>query len=617
MNYLYYNNTKSFLEEYNKDFPDALANKYRELFHVSPGLYLYNSWKSSIAYLYNLIKALNSKGIVLEYIIPAGGERADAIFVGNTVSPSLMIIEMKGWRTMEIVDDYSVIADNKKEVNPAYQVLNYSGKIKYSIEGIENFNINSMVILYNILNHNKSMDGIYSGNEQELIIKELKKNLDPGFDPRTLATFVNARYRQNINLFEAVRKYHLDIKNGAMKALASEGYGLYSEQLEPYLEIINDLLTGTPGNYIIHGGPGSGKSLIALNLLLRSSAMGKQSVLSYRNNRMVASLRKLLDSISSGMSTLIKYYSTGRPGNPGVAEDKFPVHYDIAIFDESQRMTVKNIENAGKVADISVFFYDDSQILGTREQGTQSNFLKYLENPHEITLKGLYRNGNEYGEFVNKLLEGVSTIYPEPYDLQYFSDIEGLINALKTKIDHGKKSALVASFTEAKGNIHDINSQDNIRIGNKIPSGFNLYAGTGIEIRWLMDPKKEYAPFWVGGESNKLEKCASVYGAQGFEADYTGVIWGRDLVRRDNKWVLGDNCEDFEIKKLFFKGKNGDKTSYDIAMDLLVNRYRILLTRGIHGTYIFCEDSETGEYLKKQCHVEIGLNDSKFQNGCA
>ena len=129
-----------------------------------------------------------------------------------------------------------------------------------------------------------------------------------------------------------------------------------------------------------------------------------------------------------------------------------------------------------------------------------------------------------------------------------------------------------------------------------------------------MDPKKEYAPFWVGGESNKLEKCASVYGAQGFEADYTGVIWGRDLIRRDNKWVLGDNCEDFEIKRLFFKGKNGDKTSYDTAIDLLVNRYRILLTRGISGTYIFCEDRETGEYLKKQCHVEIGLNDRKFQN---
>ncbi len=316
---------------------------------------------------------------------------------------------------------------------------------------------------------------------------------------------------------------------------------------------------------------------------------------------MVESLRKLFDSISRGMSTLIKYYSTGKPWNPGVADDKFPAHYNIAIFDEAQRMTIKNIENASKVADISIFFYDDSQILGKNEKGTHSNFIKYLENPHEITLKGLYRNGNEYGEFVNNLLYNKTTIYPDYYDLKYFDDIKCLINSLRKKVNNGKKCALLASFTEAKGNKDDINSSDNIRIGNKIPSGFNLYNESEIEIRWLMDPKKDYAPFWVGGESNKLEKCASVYGAQGFESDYTGVIWGRDLVIRDNKWVLGDNCEDFEIKKIFFKGKNGDKESYDMAMDLLINRYRILLTRGIYGTYIFCEDKETGEYIKKQC----------------
>ena len=119
-----------------------------------------------------------------------------------------------------------------------------------------------------------------------------------------------------------------------------------------------------------------------------------------------------------------------------------------------------------------------------------------------------------------------------------------------------------------------------------------------------MNPKKDYAPFWVGGDSNKLESCASVYGAQGFEADYTGVIWGRDLVWRGNKWELGDNCEDFEIKKSFYKGKDGDIDSYNTAMKLLINRYRILLTRGIHGTYIFCEDEATGRYINSLINPE-------------
>ena len=59
----------------------------------------------------------------------------------------------------------------------------------------------------------------------------------------------------------------------------------------------------------------------------------------------------------------------------------FNVKYNIAIFDEAQRMTIKNIQNAGNVADISVFFYDDSQILGKREQGTSENFKKIPGKP--------------------------------------------------------------------------------------------------------------------------------------------------------------------------------------------------------------------------------------------
>ena len=76
----------------------------------------------------------------------------------------------------------------------------------------------------------------------------------------------------------------------------------------------------------------------------------------------------------------------------------------------------------------------------------------------------------------------------------------------------------------------------------------------------------------------------SVYGGQGFESDYTGVIWGRDLVWRDNKWSLGDNCEDFEIKGIFKRVEDGDTDSFNHVINLLINRYRILLTGRISGT---------------------------------
>ncbi|AAT42616.1 hypothetical protein PTO0031 [Picrophilus oshimae DSM 9789] len=87
---------------------------------------------------------------------------------------------------------------------------------------------------------------------------------------------------------------------------------------------------------------------MAINLLLRSASLNKTSVLAYRNNRMVASLRKVMNNIKHGLSVLIKYYSTGRPGNPGIAEDKFVnnqnTKFDIAIFDEVQMMNINNIK---------------------------------------------------------------------------------------------------------------------------------------------------------------------------------------------------------------------------------------------------------------------------------
>ncbi len=607
MNCLYYNDTISFLEEYenNDNFSSILTDSYRKLYNSIPDIHLINSWKGSIEYIHGIIKDLvDKKGISLEYIIPASGERADAILIGmNDNKPSIEIIEMKGWRKFNRYDNqYFVYADNKREIDPVYQVLNYEGKIRFSVNNINNYKIDSLALLYNINGPDKPHDKLYYKNNRNCLINKIREDICPGFNEKYAHEFINSGYVQNKNLFDAVRLYYNDIMNGAMSALAANGYGLYSEQLGPYMDIIDNLVNNGTGNYIIHGGPGSGKTLMAINLLLRSESLNKTSVLAYRNNRMVASLRKIMDNIKHGLSVLIKFYSTGRPGNPGIAEDDFinnqNTKFDIAIFDEAQRMTINNIKNAGNIARISVFFYDDSQILGKNEEGTRDNFIKYLDNPVEINLKGIYRNGSEYRDFVNEFLSGRYPERPEYYDLRYFDNINDMIKCLKNRVQSRKKAALVASFTEARGDIKNPNSIENIRIGHPLKSGLDIYKNSNLTIKWLMDPRKDYAPFWVDGISNNLDKCASVYGSQGFESDYTGVIWGRDLVWRNNKWTPGDNCEDFEIKRLFYKARDGDLNSFNNVINLLINRYRILLTRGISGTYIFCEDRETGDHIK-------------------
>ncbi|MGC8581974.1 MAG: DNA/RNA helicase domain-containing protein [Thermoplasmata archaeon] len=610
MNNLYCNTIKNFVSEYEKgNMVVNLANEYKTILGREPDPKLKNSWDGELKFLYTLSKELLSKeksseniGIVLEYIIPGGFERVDSIFIGgNPDTLSIAILELKGWKNIVInnIDDYFVKSNEERVINPIYQVLNYEGKIKFSVKNINNeSNIKSFVILYNISGNSK-FDKIYFKDDRNKLVDKLITLLLPSINTASIQHFLNSSYVQNQNLFEAVRKYYNDIMDGAIASLAANGYGFYSDQLEPYADIIDDLKYNRKNVYLISGGPGSGKTLIALNLLLRALSMNKKAVLAYRNNRMIESLRFLLNSIKIGLgSTLIKYYSTGNKNRPGIAED-YKDHFDIAIFDEAQRMTSNNIINGEKVADISVFFYDETQILGKNEEGFDSNFKTLLNNPRVIILKGLYRNGYEYNRFVNDLLSNKvnNNKYSYFYDLKVFNSIIDMVNSLKIKSQNKKKVALLASFTEAKGSTQS-NSLDNIRVGYPLPSSFDLYKNSNITIKWLMDPKMDYAPFWVNGGSNKMESCASVYGAQGFETDYAGLIWGRDLVYRKNSWALGENCEDFEIKVLFNDAKKGNTVSEKKVKELLINRYRILLTRGVYGTYIFFEDSETKKFFE-------------------
>ena len=169
-----------------------------------------------------------------------------------------------------------------------------------------------------------------------------------------------------------------------------------------------------------------------------------------------------------------------------------------------------------------------------------------------------------------------------------------MISFLGDKRDQNKV-ALIASFTESKGKMNSTFHPDNIRIGPSLSSGFDLYRDINYQIPWLMHPKSDYTPFWIEGKSNDLNMVSFIYGYQGFESDYIGVIWGRDFVRRGGQWkidnidVITDNIDGLA---------NCVRNNPELALKLLQNRYRIFLTRGMLGTVIFCEDEETSHYLK-------------------
>ena len=604
-NFAWFSSTAEFLKELeNPEFISSLKGKFRASFKEDPSIELVNSWASEIVFLKKALEGVDGS-IVLEYRIPGSGERADVVVISEGAERNAVILEMKGWRKGIEKSPFLYDTDQNppNQVNPIYQMLNYVGKIRFTSSSGDSFKIDGKVVLYN-MDRNDEKEILVFRSEEKRLESYLKALITRPNSNGNGIKFVQSTYKQNKALFEVIKDHYNELREGAMETLAETGFGLYLDQLSVYNRLVEAIEHNEGGQFIIQGGPGSGKTMIAVELLLRSLSMKKQSVLCYRNNRMVESLRKLFASIESGLDGVIKFFSTGRPNNPGVAEMGWQSKLDVAIFDEAQRMTLENIKLAGNAAKTTIFFYDEKQILSTEEHGTSENFSRIYPNAILMKLSGLYRNGLEYGKFVENLLNSnfdSSTL--SDYELHSFNDITQMIRELRIRQKNGR-TAIVASFTESKGNINDKQSIENIRVGYPLSSKLDLYREKRITIRWLMDPKKDYAPFWVDGQSNNMDKCASVYGSQGFEADYVGLIWGRDLVWRNGRFELGDNCEDSpggrnSLRRIFMKGKLGDKEAYEKARGLLINRYRILLTRGIKGTFIFCEDPETSTFLQQ------------------
>jgi len=588
-----------------------------------------NAWNSSIENFKKILLYVKSTGldIILEQDLPLANERIDAVLIGKNPSGKLtaIIIEFKGWTFINPVSDEIVQCDLGRSMNPEYQLENYLGKLRFCNTCSEFYDFIGVINLYNLpkVQCNLEFKNKTYFNGENLSFGSFINSLNlTEASEDEIDLFINGKYTQNNKLFDAIKNNAESIFNASRTVLAASGFGLSEEQINLLSEIENDINQGNKVTYLVQGSPGSGKTLLAISILLSSLSKNKNSILAFMNNRLIACVRDVFNNLKNAQGNqlatggVIKFYSTGNIDRPGVAENGYNGRHDVVIYDEAQRMNAENIRNSYMRGNVNVIFFDENQRLNYNERGTLSNFKNIADGNgieiRECFLKGSYRveGGMEYNVWLEKFITDPAEFkeqssWNQIYDLRIFNSFDEVIQVLKDKRDEivGTKVALAASFTESNGNMGDLLATNNIRIGRDLLTDMIHYNQMIYNIYWLMKPE-EYVSFWIDGECNDLTKCASIYGAQGFEADYVSFVWGRDLVIRNGTWELGSHCEDFPavarpstLKYIMKQEANIDRGKYDIAMTLLKNRLRIFLSRGIKGTYVFCEDDETREFL--------------------
>ena len=101
-------------------------------------------------------------------------------------------------------------------------------------------------------------------------------------------------------------------------------------------------------------------------------------------------------------------------------------------------------------------------------------------------------------------------------------------------------------------------------------------------------PEEHHYTLWAETEVGESQ-VGCIYSAQGFEFDRVGVIWGPDLVWRDNGWVAQrEHSFDSPVKA---------RTAN--MQHLVRNAYRVLLTRGISETRVLILDLETKGHVQE------------------
>jgi len=608
--------------------PDALLGALQSGFLDSygrPSQSEVDAWRQSLPGLLKILGAVDlpNAGIAFEFRLPVGEERADVLLLGGSDKrPVLYVLELKQWESIQQDPETGqvLVPGWGRHQNPLHQVANYLGKIRLFhgeapkwnvVAGVwaPNLNREAAGIVRNTADAKMYGIELFARNEDHLFREAIRRVLTPvSISPQHFQDFHAGHYTQTRHLFDVIVEHAEEIAKNATEALAEAGIGLTEEQELLSTEILSAVSRNQPAVFVVQGGPGSGKTLLAIHLLLRAIRSGKRVTLAIRNNRLQAILRSCFNQAYPGAAGTLVYFETQQ--GRGIGNPQFNAQFDLLICDEAQRMRRPSMEVALARAPVSAIFLDETQRLNPPEEGTVEAFRSAAaslgQSPNQRTLRAAVRcrGGQAYNDWIEALLSDPSagslskptSQWGGRYRFSVMKSAEALIAELALLRDTRRRVALVASFTESPGSIGSTGHPDNLRIGYPLKSGWDKYRGSNLHINWLMRPD-EYVQYWMRGLGNRLETVASIYGAQGFEGDYVGVVWGRDLLIRNGQWTLGDPTVCYDTIDGLVSRHSQRRWTPD-ALTLVKNRYRIFLTRGILGTLVYFEDDETAQWAE-------------------
>ncbi len=571
------------------------------------------SWKNSLDYMFRILvdpEIPPTAGVAIEYNIPLTNRRVDFILTGKDEnrSDTAVIVELKQWQEVDKTTKDGIVKTflngGIRETNhPSYQAWSYATSITDYNETVrsESISLQPCAYLHNLKSATAINDPFYSHYTEKapVFISDdamrlsdfLKKHVKYGDSDKIMYRIEHGVIKPSKTLADSLASM---LKGNREFILLDDQKLVY----ETALDLAHKAKHGKKQTLIVKGGPGTGKSVVAINLLVELT--NREMVVQYTTknsaprevfkSKLTKTLRRTaIDNLFRGTGSYVN-----APAQL----------FDVLIVDEAHRLNEKSglYANLGEnqIKEIisssraNVFFIDEDQRVTFQDIGSIdaiTHFAKQMDSEVTILeLESQFRcNGSDgYIAWLDNTLQIRETANTELTDIDYefrvFDNPVDMQKAIFEKNKLNNKARIVAGYC------WDWKSK-------KEKSKFDITLPEfGFEARWNLT---EDGSLWMISP-NSVNEIGCIHTCQGLEVDYIGVIIGSDFVIRDNQAITDAGCRSSKDKSI--KGyksllKSSPVATKKKADQIIKNTYRTLMTRGMKGCYLYCTDPETNAYF--------------------
>ncbi len=598
---------------------NTVAENIYEKMHRVTGKAEFRSWENSLKNMFIVLsdQAIPSDtGIAIEYNIPQTSKRVDFLVSGydKEDDANVVIIELKQWEEMESIQGKEALVSTytgggiRQVVHPSYQAWSYASLIADYNQAVQDGRIRLSPCVYMHNYSRKPSDPLdeqqyatyldeapaFTKGQVSSLQDFIKERIVSGDKEELLYSVENGKIRPSKSLQDTIANM---LKGNPEFVMLDEQKVVYEDVLEASKLSMED---GKKRVIIVKGGPGTGKTVVAVNLLAQLTQEGQFCQYVSKNSapRSVY-LAKLKGEIKkSSVDNMFK--------GPGIYVDMEENVIDTILADEAHRLNAKSgiyhnygenqIKEIINAAKCSVFFLDEEQRVTFDDIGSVDEIVKWADEAGaQITITELVSqfrcNGSdgylawldntlEIKETANYDMEGID------FDIRILDSPEEVRDLIvQQNIRSRNRARILAGYCwewikdgKNRSDVHDI------QIGD-------------FEMSWNLGNTSTYAI-----DESSIDEIGCIHTAQGLEFDYVGVIIGDDM-RFEDGHIHTDGfaraSTDHSIKGFKTLYKKNPEEADRRADEIIKNTYRTLMSRGMKGCYVYCTDPNLAEHLRE------------------